>query len=74
MSKRHLRESQFRPLSIFAITDTDILHLDMMGSHIIVLSNTGVAAELLERRSRIYSDKVREPFGISLISPVLTST
>ena len=45
-----------------------------MGSHIVVLSNTGVAAELLERRSRIYSDKVCEPFGISSISPVFTST
>lgn len=40
-----------------------------MGSHIVVLSNTDIAAELLERRSRIYSDKVCEPFDISPISP-----
>ena len=66
MSERRIREQWFCLLSVFAIADTDILHLDMMGSHIVVLSNTGVAAELLEQRSRIYCDKVCEPFGISL--------
>ncbi|KAF9786299.1 cytochrome P450 [Thelephora terrestris] len=41
--------------------NTDILHLDMMGSHMVVLNNSDVAADLLERRSLIYSDRPRMP-------------
>jgi len=42
------------------ITETDILHLDMMGSHLVLLSNSDVATDLLERRSVIYGDRVRK--------------
>ena len=40
------------------VTDTDILHLDMMGSHLVVLSSSDVATDLLEQRSVIYADRV----------------
>jgi len=36
---------------------TDILHLNIMGSHLVVLSNGDMAAELVQRRSTIYCDK-----------------
>ncbi|KAF9646526.1 cytochrome P450 [Thelephora ganbajun] len=41
--------------------DTDILHLDVMGSHLVVLSNSDVATDILERRSVIYADRPRMP-------------
>ncbi|KAF9645509.1 CyP450 monooxygenase [Thelephora ganbajun] len=41
--------------------DTNILHLNTMGSHLVVLNNSDVAADLLERRSVIYSDRPRLP-------------
>ena len=40
------------------ITDTDILHFDLMGSHLVVINDSGVAADLLERRSVINADRV----------------
>ena len=39
-----------------------------MGSHMVVLNNSDVAADLLERRSLIYSDRVRNLFGECLVS------
>jgi len=45
-----------------------------MGSPLIVLSSPDVAADLLERRSAVYSDKVRKSFGILSTIPVLTDT
>ena len=38
-------------------TDTDVLHLSMMGSHLIILNNSTVATDLLER-SVAYTDRV----------------
>ena len=40
------------------IIDTSILHLDVMGSHIVALSDSDVAADLIAQRS--YSDRVRK--------------
>lgn len=47
------------------MTDTDILHLNMMGTHMVVLNNTEVSKELLERRSVVYSDRVRNYLSAS---------
>ncbi|KAF9645500.1 cytochrome P450 [Thelephora ganbajun] len=41
--------------------DTDILHLDLMGSPLVVLNNSDVATDLLERHSIVYSDRPRMP-------------
>lgn len=38
------------------IIDTNLLHLDVMGSHIVALSDSDVAADLIAQRS--YSDRV----------------
>ncbi|KAF8626942.1 hypothetical protein AX17_006442 [Amanita inopinata Kibby_2008] len=38
--------------------DTDILHLDMMGTPIIILDTSEVTTELLEKRSTIYSGRM----------------
>ena len=53
---------------------TDILHLDMMGSHVIVLNNSDVAADLLERRSLISGDSICRPSDIPLTISALTAT
>ncbi|KAG6908817.1 hypothetical protein DXG01_003170 [Tephrocybe rancida] len=41
--------------------DTDIIHLDLAGTSVIVLDNAKIATELLEKRSSIYSDRARMP-------------
>jgi hypothetical protein len=56
------------------ITDTDILHLNMMGTHLVVLNDSTVATDLLEQRSATYADRVRRPFDIPLTTSVLTGT
>lgn len=53
-------ESYNRVNLTLAGVETDVLHLDMMGSHLVVLSSSDAAAELLDRRSAIYSDRVRK--------------
>ncbi|KAJ7247278.1 cytochrome P450 [Mycena rebaudengoi] len=41
--------------------DSDIIHLDTLGTSIIVLSSAEAANELLEKRSTIYSGRARMP-------------
>ena len=38
--------------------ETDMLHLNVMGSRLVFLSDSDVAAELVERSSAIYADRV----------------
>ncbi|KAF9457686.1 cytochrome P450 [Collybia nuda] len=40
---------------------TDIIHLDVAGTSIVVLDNAEAATELLEKRSQIYSSRPRMP-------------
>ncbi|KAI5826081.1 hypothetical protein K523DRAFT_419521 [Schizophyllum commune Tattone D] len=44
--------------------DTDIIHLDVAGKFIVVLDSYEAAVELLEKRSKVYSD--RPPFPMTL--------
>ena len=37
--------------------DTDIIHLDVAGKSIVVLDSYEAAVELLEKRSKVYSDR-----------------
>lgn len=39
------------------VADTDVLYMNMMGSHLVFMSSTEAAADLGER----HSDRVREP-------------
>jgi hypothetical protein len=46
----------------------------MMGTHLVVLNNSSVATDLLERRSVMYADRVRKPFDNPITASVLTGT
>ena len=39
--------------------DTDLLYLNLFGKDMIVLNSTKAISDLLDKRSKIYSDKVR---------------
>lgn len=41
--------------------DTDVLYLDLFGKDMIILNSTKAISDLLDKRSKIYSDKVRIP-------------
>ncbi|PPR03343.1 hypothetical protein CVT24_012583 [Panaeolus cyanescens] len=47
--------------------DTDILHLCVAGTHIVVLDTYEVASDLLEKRSTIYSGRPRLPMVVELM-------
>ncbi|KAH9160855.1 hypothetical protein EDB89DRAFT_1811985, partial [Lactarius sanguifluus] len=36
---------------------SDVIHADVMGSHIVIINSMKAANELLEKRSSIYSDR-----------------
>ena len=52
-------------------TDTDILHLDMMGPYTIMLSSSGLSADLVGRGPTAYSDRVCKRSGIFSMAFVL---
>ena len=39
--------------------DTDVLYLNLFGKDMIILNSTKAISDLLDKRSKIYSDKVR---------------
>lgn len=39
----------------------DVVHLNMMGQHMIFLNSPEAAVDLLEKRSNIYSDRIYLP-------------
>ncbi|KAJ7065509.1 cytochrome P450 [Mycena amicta] len=47
--------------------NSDIIHLDVAGTSIIVLDSVDAVRELLERRSSIYSDRARFPMLVELM-------
>ncbi|KAF8954906.1 cytochrome P450 [Flammula alnicola] len=47
--------------------DTDILHLDVAGTHIVVLGTHQAAIELLEKKSSLYSGRSRLPMVTELM-------
>ena len=44
-------------LTLSSPPDTDIIHLDVAGKSIVVLDSYEAAVELLEKRSKVYSDR-----------------
>lgn len=42
-------------------SDSDVVHVDVLGSHVVILNSIEAATELLERRSSIYSDRHGSP-------------
>ena len=47
---------------------TDILYLQLMGKDMVVLSSNEAIADLLEKRSSIYSDRVSNTINFTLRS------
>jgi len=47
--------------------DSDIIHLQVFGFHLIVCNSKGVADDLLDKRSSIYSDRPRLPMMVELM-------
>jgi hypothetical protein len=76
VSNERFRDAHYSYLGVAfnCITDTDILHLNMMGTHLVVLNNDTVTMDLLEQRSAAYADRVPKPFGIPFTILVLTDT
>jgi len=46
-------------LEIVSFKDTDVLHLRVMKKHIVVLSSAKAISDLVDKRSNVYSDRVR---------------
>jgi len=60
------RYSQFTPLWFpssstlsFICEDTDLVYLNLFGKDMIILNSSKAISDLLDKRSKIYSDKVR---------------
>jgi len=51
---RVCRECTFH---FFGSTDSDIVHANSLGTHVIVLNSAKAVRELFEKRSSIYSDR-----------------
>ena len=56
------------------IVDTDILHFELMGTHLMFFSSSDVGKDLAERRSAIYVDKVCNPPKIIFTTLMCTRT
>ena len=53
---------------IIYITDSDVIHLDLLGTHLLVVNTREAAFELFEKRSAIYSDRVRHPVAVCFLA------
>ena len=42
-----------------SIQASDVIHLNLIGTHVLVVNSSDVAVELLDKRSAIYSDRVQ---------------
>lgn len=52
-----LRVCRERALQFFGTIDSDIVHANLLGTHVIVLNSAKAVSELFEKRSSIYSDR-----------------
>ena len=65
MLGRQYSESAMPRLSInisLILPDTDILYLNLFGKDLVILNSTKTISDLLDKRSKIYSDKVSGSF------------
>nr|QPP19119.1 cytochrome P450 CYP1 [Wolfiporia cocos] len=60
-------EKEWRVLADWAMKYGEIMHLSVLGQHVIVLSSADVITELLEKRSANYSDRPRFPMAGEMI-------
>ena len=53
-----LRGPSFPPTYVlFWHVGSDVLHVDVLGTHIVIINSVKAANELLEKRSSVYSDR-----------------
>lgn len=45
------------------VLDTDILYLNLFGKGLVILNSNKTISDLLDKRSKIYSDKVSASFS-----------
>lgn len=45
------------PHAILIISGSDIVHVDVLGTHMVIVNSTKAAKELFDKRSSIYSDR-----------------
>ena len=50
----------------------DIVHLNVLGQHIVILDSVEAVKELLDRRSAIYSDRPHMPMVMDLCALVFS--
>lgn len=55
------------PLTLLHNLDSDVIRLNLAGSHVLVVNTHDAAFELFDRRSAIYSDRVRPLLDVSKI-------
>ena len=48
---------------ISTFVDSDVLHLKLLGAHNVILNSSEAISDLLDKRSAIYSDRVRGFLG-----------
>ena len=53
--------SRSRNVISFPLSGTDILYLNLFGKDLIILNSVKTISDLLDKRSKIYSDKVSVP-------------
>ncbi|KAI9507628.1 cytochrome P450 [Russula earlei] len=52
---------------ILEMIDSDIVHANFLGKHVIVLNSAKAVHELFEKRSSIYSDRIRMSWNIAFV-------
>lgn len=43
--------------AILIVSGSDVVHVDVLGTHMIIVNSTKAAKELFDKRSSIYSDR-----------------
>ena len=61
-------------LQVTLLLGSDIVHVDVMGTHIVILNSLKAGHELLDKRSSIYSDRCdldRRYWAVHLCYPLI---
>ncbi|KAA1478838.1 hypothetical protein DENSPDRAFT_756420, partial [Dentipellis sp. KUC8613] len=58
MPKDHEVASMLMMRTRYGMADSDILHVDVFGTYIVIVNSAKIANELFEKRSLLYSDSV----------------
>ena len=65
------QQSSHLPLFAQPCPASDVIHVDILGSHIVILNSIKSANELLEKRSSIYSDRYDRRMPVVILLAIL---